>query len=67
MAAALALWPAMLARHGVQIYFDHGDQARQEGKEAMRQWIEEHYEIDRSQLPPPGSPLRVVGANVGHP
>ncbi len=67
LAAALTLWPAMLARHGAEIHFDHGDAARQEGKEKMRQWINEHYEIDPTLMPPPGSPWQLLGANVaGH-
>jgi hypothetical protein len=53
LSAALALWPCMLARHGVEVQFDFGDQARQDGKERMRAWINAHYEISKAQPPPP--------------
>lgn len=58
LAAALVLWPSMLARHGAQVTFDYGDKARQRGKERMRSWIHEHYTIDKTRTPPP--PWRMV-------
>lgn len=67
LAAALALWPAMLARHGVKVHFDFGDAARQAGKERMKAWIEAHYTIDPTLMPPPGCPLKLIGDNMGHP
>lgn len=53
LSAALTLWPAMLARHGAEIHFDHGDQARQDGKERMRKHLAEHYEISARTPPRP--------------
>ncbi len=53
LSASLALWPSMMARNGAEVHFDYGDQARQDGKEAMRQWIEAHYTIDARKAPPP--------------
>lgn len=51
LTAALVLWPSLLARHGAEVHFDHGDQARQDGKEVMRAWIEKHFTISSSALP----------------
>jgi len=53
LTASLALWPCMMARHGAEVHFDYGDQARQDGKEAMKQWIADHFTIDPRKPPPP--------------
>lgn len=67
LTAALTLWPSMLARHGAEVHFDFGDQARQDGKDRMRAWIADHYQVDATLMPPPDSPWLLLGDNVGHP
>lgn len=49
--AALALWPAMMMRHGAEPHqagMTHIDRARQKGKEDARAWIEEHFTVVRA-------------------
>lgn len=60
LTAALVLWPSLMARHGATIHFDHGDKARQAGKERMRDWIAKHFVIDPAENPAPGAPWRIL-------
>ena len=54
--AAIALWPSLLARHGVEsTAVDHVSAARQAAREKARTWLEENYEIvktPRNSRPP---------------
>jgi hypothetical protein len=43
--ACQTLWPALLTRHGVEVYSTHADKARQAAKTRMRAHIEEHFTI----------------------
>jgi hypothetical protein len=45
LAAALVLWPAMLARNGVEVTFNHVDKARQQAKERAKAYLEANYTI----------------------
>jgi hypothetical protein len=45
LVAALALYPALLARHGCDPGMSHVDRARQAAKERARRWIAERYEV----------------------
>jgi hypothetical protein len=43
--AALALWPALMLRHGADPGLSAVDLARQRAKDQMRSWLEAHYQI----------------------
>ncbi len=43
--ACLALWPAMLHRHGCEVHGSHADKARQAAKAAKRAEIAQHFRV----------------------
>lgn len=46
LGAILALWPALLARHGVESTGnDYTDRCRRRAKRETRKWLAEHYTI----------------------
>lgn len=46
LAAAVALWPALLSRHGVEnTGMDYVTRARQKAKDKARKWIADHYTV----------------------
>ncbi len=50
--AALALWPAMLLRHGVDPGSTYVERARQRAKEEARRWIHDNYTVLPSEKKP---------------
>jgi len=51
--SALALWPALLQRHGVDPGMTHVDRARQRAKTKARQWIAQHFHVLPEEKKPP--------------
>jgi hypothetical protein len=51
LGAALALWPALLNRHGCEQTSSYLDKARRKGKAAKRKWLAEHFEIQATEAP----------------
>lgn len=45
LTACLALWPALLHRHGCEVHGTHVDKARQQAKQAMREHIAQHFSV----------------------
>ena len=45
LTAAVVLWPALLARHGVEVHRSPSDRARQEAKVAKRTELAQRYDI----------------------
>lgn len=48
LGSALALWPALLARHGVEDGPNYVDRARQKAKRHTRKWLVTHFTIVRA-------------------
>ena len=45
LTACVTLWPALLTRHGVEVYSTHADKARQAAKAAMRKQLQERFTV----------------------
>lgn len=61
LTAAVVLWPALLARHGVEVHRSPADRARQEAKAAKKAEIARQYDI----VPTPPRSKRAVASNAG--
>jgi hypothetical protein len=48
LGSALALWPALLARHGVEDGPNYIDRARQRARRAAKRYIAQHFTVVRA-------------------